>query len=30
MTPDSELGPLILAVLLGVLPGVSGEPGAQQ
>ncbi len=30
ITPDSELGPLILAVLLGVLPGVSGEPGAQQ
>ncbi len=30
MTPDSELGPLILAVLLGVLPGVSGEPRAQQ
>jgi hypothetical protein len=29
-TPDSELGPLILAVLLGVLPGASGEPESQQ
>jgi hypothetical protein len=30
VTPDSELGPLILAVLLGVLPGTSGEQGVQQ
>jgi hypothetical protein len=30
VTPDSELGPLVLAVLLGVLPGTSGGTGAQQ
>jgi hypothetical protein len=30
ITPDSELGSLILAVLIGVLPGTSGETEARQ